>query len=126
MERWTIEQFAATYLSWTKKNAEEVGVEFANDGIKLYSDDGKPYLLTLEPIPPTLEELGLELRDVVRFRERPGANWKTGIVKGTNKDGSVVINQDSNGFSRSIHVEFIEKKGTGKRGAAKWINISPG
>jgi hypothetical protein len=124
-KRWTVEDFTREYLSWRKDNEEEVGVSFSNEGMEIYLDE-KPYVLTLTPIPPTLAELGLEMRDVVRFRDRAGANWKTGTVRGTNKDGSVVICQDSNGFSRSIMPEFVEKKGTGKRGAAKWISLSPG
>lgn len=125
MDRWTIKDFVGSYLGWTPETADSDGVNFTHDTVELYLDE-KPYALTLSRIPPTLEELDLEMRDVVRFRDRAGANWKTGIVMGTNPDGSVKISQDSNGFSRSIMPEFIEKKGTGKRGAAKWISLSPG
>ncbi len=85
--------------------------------------NGRDYRLSFTILPPKLEDLGLEIRDAVRFRERPGANWKTGLVKGTNTDGSVELVQDSNGFSRSIYPEFIEKKGVGKRGAVTWVSL---
>lgn len=120
MSRWTTKDFVDHYLEWTDDD-----VEFTDLGIEFYLDDQR-YALSLKPLPPTLEELGLEARDVVRFRERPGANWKMALVKGTNLDGSVELIQESNGFYRSIHPEFIEKKEEGKRGASKWISITPG
>lgn len=89
--------FVKEYLEWSEDDFESL----SDDEVKFYLDE-RLYTLSLALQPPTLEELGLELRDTVRFRERPGANWKTGTVFGTNKDGSVVIHQDSNGFSRSI------------------------
>lgn len=66
----------------------------------------------------TLEELGLEQGQTIRFRRRPNGNWNEGRVRGVNKDGSLDIGTTQG--IRAIPPERVEVKRTGPKGGIQW------
>ena len=120
-DRFTTKDFCQSYLGWTDKD-----VVFKDNTAEVYMDDGRRYILTLTPAAPELSEFGLELGDEVRFRDKPGGNFKIGKVKRTNVDGSIELVQVSTGFYRSIYPELIERKVVGPRGGENWESLATG
>lgn len=73
-----------------------------------------------------LDELGLAVDDVVRFKRKPGAaRWDTGNVRTRSKDGSVEV-VDNRGRMRSIAADRLEVKRKGPRGGIVWVAVTTG
>ena len=66
-----------------------------------------------------LEQLGIRAGDRVRFRRKPEGRWHEGVAIRRERDGSLGV-RDGKGASRAIPLEFVEVKGEGPRGAARW------
>jgi hypothetical protein len=72
---------------------------------------------------PGLAALGLVAGDRVRWRDRPGARWRTGRVEARERDGSVAV-RDERGASRALRHERLEVAARGPRGAATWEPVA--
>jgi len=70
-----------------------------------------------------LAALGLARGDRVRWRSGPGARWHGGAVRGRERDGSVAVTDDA-GALRSLRVERLEVRTTGRRGAPAWEAVT--
>jgi hypothetical protein len=55
----------------------------------------------------------------VRFRKHESERWKPATVERRERDGSLGLS-DPKGASRSIPLECVQVRATGKRGATVW------
>jgi anaerobic selenocysteine-containing dehydrogenase len=75
--------------------------------------------------PPTalaesaLLEVGLRPGDRVRFRKKEGGAWQEARVERRERDGSIGV-RDGQGAARSIPVERLQVRTTGRRGGVVW------
>lgn len=67
--------------------------------------------------------LGLGRGDRVRWRSRAGGRWDYGAVRRRERDGSVGVTEDG-GALRSLAVERLEVRGTGRRGGETWEAVT--
>jgi hypothetical protein len=65
-----------------------------------------------------LAALGLTPGEAVRFRRGSG-HWQLGRARNVERDGSLGI-VDANGASRSLAIERVEVRVTGRRGGRAW------
>jgi hypothetical protein len=73
---------------------------------------------------PSLEEVGLNRGDVVRFRRSAGKRWHEGTVSRREHDGSVGV-RDVDGRSRALLPEVLEVRVAGPRGGVRWVPVRP-
>lgn len=69
-----------------------------------------------------LEELDISIDDPVRFRQFEGQNWTKAKVKGSFKDGSVTLIDDS-GMWRSIMPTSIQKQVPKPKRGFEWKEL---
>ena len=67
----------------------------------------------------SLDDLGLQPGEQVRFRRPDRARWQLGRIAGREADGSVRIT-DGDGAARAVPLHLIEVKRRGRRGALGW------
>lgn len=66
-----------------------------------------------------LAALGLRPGERVRWQRKPGGHWHEGVVIRREPDGSVAV-RDADGAWRSIVVDRLEARMTGRRGSRGW------
>jgi hypothetical protein len=72
----------------------------------------------------SLEDLGLGLYAVVRFRRTDTGRWREGRVRRMNNDGSVEIIDNKTGSIRSIRPSMVERRTKGPRGGVFWEPVT--
>ena len=70
-----------------------------------------------------LDEIGLAPGEAVRFRRRAGDRWRSGVVEGRERDGSLAV-RDGKGSHRSLPLELVEVRTSGPRGARTWEPVT--
>lgn len=71
----------------------------------------------------TLQLLGLQAGEPVRFRKSETGRWFAGKMSGVAVDGSITI-FDANGAARSLRPQRVEVRRPGGRGRLTWQAIS--
>jgi hypothetical protein len=71
----------------------------------------------------TLQRIGLQAGEPVRFRKADGGRWFAGKMQGVAADGSITVH-DANGAARSLRPERVEVRRPGSRGRLSWQLVS--
>lgn len=71
----------------------------------------------------TLQRLGLQAGEAVRFRKADGGRWFAGKMHGVAADGSITVH-DANGAARNLRPERVEVRRPGSRGRMSWQLVS--
>ena len=70
-----------------------------------------------------LDDLGLEIGELVRFRRPTDRRWRDGVVMRRERDGSVGL-RDERARARAIPVDQIEVRRVGRRGGEMWVPLA--
>lgn len=67
----------------------------------------------------SLEQLGLQAGEPVRWRPKEGARWAEGSIARVERDGSIGLT-DRQGRARALPIDRLEVRASGPRGARTW------